>query len=322
MRAVVAVLEQAHAYQRAGAAVQVLDAAGQVNGATCEGLAAADGIDSAGAIRTADAEQFLALPSSRQTVWEVTPGLLDVLSASTPIISGSGVTGVGAWLSQDLADSLDAQPQDGLKTANSPAAVPVSGVYEWPDDGRDRVLGYSVLAPVPAAGTFDRCMAVIWPPDETTTGLLYTALDGSSDQVEQYQLNSTLGDNIDAPRLLEDRLTRPAPMVAAAAGLLVGYAAVRWRRLELAAALHARVSKPDLAWSQSLQSVVCSLAAALVLAAVTAWTAQIGNPDPGLETWYIGLRTVAAGTITPIIGALVGVLATKERHLFRYFKER
>jgi hypothetical protein len=98
--------------------------------------------------------------------------------------------------------------------------------------------------------------------------------------------------------------------------------AVRTRRLELAAALHARVPKPHLAWQQVLEAAAWVAAGVAIAAAAVAYAARTGNPDPGDWAFLLGARTLAAAAATALLGALAGVATTRERHLFRYFKNR
>lgn len=319
VRAVVDVLRGAHDFRAAGASVQVLDAPGGVDGARCQALAQVEGVTAAGALRSGDPVRALALPSLELTTWEATPGLLDVLTAPEPADRRPGL-----WLATDVADTLAAAPGRPLATAAGDATV--AGVYPFPDDGRDRALAYAVLAPVPATGTFDACWAEIWPPVPATTALLRTALEptaATSDvPVTLGQLNPRLGTTYDGARLLAERPTRPVPVAAVVVGLALGLAAVRARRLELAAALHARVPRPALTTQVLLETLTWVAAGTVVVAPVLGWLAGWGNPDPAAATWTIGLRTVLAGGAATLLGATLGIAATREKHLFRYFKDR
>ncbi|MGN6241401.1 MAG: hypothetical protein ACTHNI_16875 [Cellulosimicrobium cellulans] len=315
-RAVVEVLRGAADFRAAGAAVQTLQAAGRVSGSQCDALGDVVGVR-VGAFRGGEPLRALNLPSSRLGVFEVTPGLLDVLTGTTSATRSSGV-----WLSADLAEALGAATGDRLATSSGTATV--AGVYSYPDDGRDRALAYAVLAPVPATGTFDACWAEIWPTDAGSAALLHMALLPGTDlaEVTRDQLNTRWGADHDARDLLAHRVTRHAPVAAVVAGFVLGLASVLVRRLELSAALHARVPKAALSWQVLLETLAWVFAGALIAGACLLWLARWGNPDPGPETWWVGLRVVAAGAAATTIGALLGMLATRERHLFRYFKDR
>lgn len=317
VRAVVGVIEGAREYRDAGASVQILEATGQVDGARCEALAGVDGVNAAGALRTGAPLRALNLPSSELTGFEATPGLLGALDRGR-------VAGVGLWLSADLAEALGATVGDSIATSTGPARV--SAVYPYPDDGRDRALGYAAVAPVPAAGLFDSCWVEIWPVDPETATLLRTVVvaDPSSEvQPTQKQLNGRLGATYDASAEFSGRLTKPAPVAAAVLGLALGFVAVRLRRLELAAALHARVPRTALTWQVLLETAAWTGAGIVVTVPVLWWLAAGAGPAADqVSTWVLGMRTVLAGAGAVLVGAVVGALTTREKHLFKYFKER
>jgi len=316
VRAVVDVVRGAQDFRDAGASVQVLESPEHVDAARCEALVQIAGVRAAGALRAGEPVRALNLPGSELSTYEITPGLAGVLDPSA-------TTASGVWLASDLAEALGAHAGDQVATSTGTAVV--AGVYPYPDDGRARTLGYTVLTPVPATGTFDACWAEIWPADATTASYLRTALvpDPSGEtKPAQGQLNSRLGTRYDAPVLLAERLTRHAPLAALVVGLALGYTAIRSRRLELAAALHARVPRPALAWQVLLETLTWTLAATTVAATALWWVAAWGNPDPGIETWATGARTLVTGAVGTVLGAQTAVLTTREKHLFRYFKER
>ncbi|WP_448060971.1 hypothetical protein [Cellulomonas hominis] len=331
VRAVVGVLREADTFRAAAAAVQVLDAAEHVDGQRCDSLGRVPAITAAGAVRAGEPLTSLNLPSMELAVYEVTPGLLQLLAAAPTAAGNANATTVGTgmptaagvWLSADLAQALGAQPGDRIETSAGTATI--GGVYDYPDDGRSRTLAFALLSPVAATGSFDQCWAEVWPTQNGISGLLRTALDGDHDAAataQQAQLNASRGTGYDAPAMLSGRSTRQVPLVAGGLGLALGFVAVRIRRLELAAALHARIPGPLLAWQVLAETAAWVAAAAVVSTAAIGWAAAYGSPDPGLETWAVGLRTVGVGSSAVALGSLVAVSATRERHLFRYFKNR
>jgi len=319
VRAIVGVIEGAREYRDAGASVQILEATGQVDGARCEALARVDGVNAAGALRTGEPLRALNLPSSELTGLEATPGLLGALDRGR-------VAGAGLWLSADLAEALGAVPGDSIATTTGPARL--GAVYPYPDDGRDRALGYAAVAPVPATGLFDSCWVEIWPVDPETATLLRTTVvaDPSSEvQPTQKQLNGRLGATYDASAEFSGRLTEPTPIATAALGLALGYVAIRLRRLELAAALHARVPRAALTWQMLLETAAWTGAGIVVTVPALWWLAGAGGDGLATDqvsTWIIGMRTVLAGAGAVLVGAVAGALTTREKHLFKYFKER
>lgn len=326
VRAVSDVTRTAQDFRAHGGSVQVLTATGSVDPRRCAALAGLPGIEASGAIRAGRPLVASALPASTLTQWDVTPGFLAVLDSTGASTGARQVaptaTGAGVWLSADLAETLALRPGATLATRAGDATV--GGTYVWADDGRDRALGYSVLTPTAATGAYDACWAQIWPVDDNTTGLLYTALDpGTNDATTTLgQLNQTQGTSYDARAALQDRPTRHAPLAAAVLGLVLGLVAVRTRRLELAAALHARIPRPALTLQVLVETACWVLAAAAIAAAALAWPAIAGSPDASGAAYQIGLRIVVAGVAGVLVGVVVATAMTREKHLFRYFKER
>jgi hypothetical protein len=323
VRAAVDVLRGAAEYRQSGAAVQVLDAVEGVDGARCHALAQATGVVAAGALRHGEPVRALAMPSARLTVWEATPGLVDLLAeiGTQPQAADAGPAAGGLWYARDLADTVGARPGRDVATATGVAAT--AGVYTWPDDGRARTLGYAALAPVAPTGVFDQCWVQVWPDDLDAASLVSLALiPAKGEQAGISRLNAAHGASYDTARLLARRPTAVAPAAAAAVGLVLGYLAVRMRRLELASALHARVRKPYLAWQHALEAAAWAAAGVAVGAAAVAYAATDGNPDPSDWAFLLGARTLLAAAAAALLGTLLGVATTRERHLFRYFKNR
>lgn len=322
-RAVASILDDARAFRAAGSAVSVLESRAAISGQRCAALEEVPGVTGAGAVRDGGTVTALALPAANLAVHEVTPGILDLLSNITTVTPGSDPIAAGVWLTDDLANTLGATP--GATLALSTGDVPVTGVFTWPDDGRDRQFGFSVLAPVPAVGTFTGCMAEAWPADDLLPSLLqFTSAASGAETADQrmFQLNGTRGAVMDTEAQLSARPTRWAAATAAVAALGIGYVAARTRRLEIAAALHAKVSRPDIAWIHLLQVLAWTIAAGLITTALVTWNARAAFPTPWTTGWLIGLRVIGAAILTPAVGTLLGIIPTRESHLFRYFKNR
>ncbi|MGY4644585.1 hypothetical protein [Cellulomonas sp. URHB0016] len=313
-RAMVGVLSAAEQFRSAGGATWILEDKGNVDGPHCDALNGADGMR-VGALREGDPTRALALPASQLTTWEASPGLLGAaLGRDVP-------TDPGVWVSADLAEALGLAPGDVLATSSGDALV--AGTYSWPEDGRARTLGYSLVVPVAATGNFDACWAATWPPSQDSASLLYSAAGSKADaQPTLTQLNPSSGTSYDPRSAMASRLTRWTPAAAAVIGLVVGLAGVRARRLQIASALHARVARPHLAWQHLLEATCWVGAATLVAGAASAWAAAAGNPDPSAAVYLTALRTVGAGAAGAIAGTLAAVSTARERDLFRYFRDR
>ena len=321
-------ITDAQEFRRAGASVQILAAAGRIDGERCEALSQVPGISASGALRVGDSVTPLNLPTNPYEGFEVTPGLLGTLS-------GGARASSGIWLSGELSKVLGAAPGDEIATAEGPALV--GAVFDYPDDGRDRRYAFGFFSPVPAHGAFDACWAEVWPVSIEATALLNTAIIDSPDAepVERFQLNARLGASHDAHGAFASRLTLWAPYGSIAVGIVLGVVAVRMRRLELAATLHARVPRSLLSWQLVLEAAAW-IGGALILCAPALWwitstwlgaadasgASAVVDPRDARAIWVIGMRTVGAGAAGAFVGVGLAGLSTREKHLFKYFKER
>jgi hypothetical protein len=329
LRTVVGVNRQITQWRASGASVTVVYAPGGIDGAACEALAGAAGIVASGATRQREHNLSLpALPLGAPSYVEVTPGFARLIAtaaggsqtpyAATPEYLARG----GLLLADSLAATLNRGPGSTLVTGEGEALV--AGAYATPDDGRQNLFSYSVLAQVPAEGRFDYCWAEVWPPDSTAASLLLTVADVNQPEVELRvdQFNARFGTELDPAALYRDRVTRFTPAVVALAGLLLGLVGVRLRRLEFASALHAGVSRPALALQVTIETGVW-LALGLVLAAPAVWFAAYSGNSLPAGPWAaptgVAAAFAVAGTLT---GVVIGLALTREEHLFRYFKNR
>lgn len=313
-RAVASILRGGEEFREAGGATQVLSAPGGIDAARCEALSRTPGVKASGALRPTAASRLAALPATEVPTFEVTTGMAALLETSDDT---AGVL-LPATLDATLGHPSEVTLRGGASTA-------VAGVYDFPEDGREATLAYALLTPAPALGAFDACWITIWPPDPALAGLARFALLPSDPtqpvEASQRQLNARLGETYDTHALLATRITRPAHYAAAFLGLVLGFAALRARRLELASARHAGVSAPALALQGVIETAAWALAGALLAVPALSLAARA----PGIDTatvWRLGLLTLAAGAAATLPGAVLATLLTRERHLFRYFKDR
>jgi len=319
-RAVVSILRQADTFQQSAAAVEALSADGLVDGRRCDALGMVPGITAAGAARPGEPLRAWNMPSAQIAVVEATPGFMSLLNLIGQPTQIDTAARDGVWLSSDLAATMGARPSSVVRTSAGDATI--GGIFTWPDDGRARDLGYVMVVPVPADGVFSSCWAQIWPTNPDLSSLLTTTINGivQPAQVKLAQLNTSEGSGFDGERAFSTRITAPAPWVAGAAGFVIGFVAVRSRRLEVASSLHARVGRTALSWQHVFEAGFWSVCAALVSAATLLWAAR--PSDYAWSVWIIGMRTVLAGSIAVIPGAIAAVAAIREKHLFLYSKDR
>lgn len=310
--------QDAAAYRAAGASVITVVAPGRVDGSACEALSKVPGIRASGAMR--DSAQPLtaaALPSSTVPSKEVTAGLPAVLNAASPA--------AGAVVSDQLAEALALAPGDTLATTTG--STPVAAVYAYPDDGRRAGHGYAAWLPIPAAGQrFDECWADAWPTSARTTALLRSTLTGQDGQDAVAPvvsaLNASLGTTFNGAERFEQRPTALLWAGVLIVATLLTFLSWRARRLALASALHAGVRRRDL-WSLAgLETAACLLPAALTALGMIGVLAAAWGPGDSAPWLILGARPVLAAVLGSAAGAAVATLMTREKDLFRYFKQR
>ncbi|GAA3747148.1 hypothetical protein GCM10022225_33660 [Plantactinospora mayteni] len=315
-RSVVTMERRAAEFVSSGASVRVMVARKTTDAAACERLGGIPGVRSAGALRETEPVVLRAMAGNPIQAYAVTPGLIEVLG-------GVPAASAGAWLPAQLAETLGVRP--GAELATGGGTLTVAGVYHYPDDGRDSRLHHAALLPQPAAGTFDECWADIWPFSEARDSLLHTAFTvdaGSSDPVTIGQLNTRLGTRFDGLGEFAGRPTRYAPHGCALAGLVLGFLAVRMRRLEIAGALHLGQSRRSLLATHLIETAAWSSAALLLAAAALVFGVVLGDTaDPG-SVYLIDIRGPVAATLAAHAGAVLALATIRERHLFGYFKNR
>ncbi|ASU85555.1 hypothetical protein CDO52_24585 [Nocardiopsis gilva YIM 90087] len=315
-RAIIALQQRAAEFIAAGASVRVLDAAGSTDGPSCEALSGLPAVGSAGAVSEGTPVTLAVMPDNPIPSYEVTPGMGEVLGVRP--LSAEGV-----WIPTDVAEKLGLEAGRTLQTDRGPLAI--AGVYDYPDDGRDSRLGYALVIPTVAAGAFDQCWANAWPVTEEADGLIRSAVAADVDpdtSVTVGQLNTRLGASFDAAAEFSGRITRTTVPGAALAGLVLGFVAIRARRLEIAGALHVGQSRRALLATVVLETAAWSVAA-LALAACALLLAVVpNNPADPLHAFAIDIRGPAAAVPAALAGAVVALLLIRENHLFRYFKDR
>lgn len=312
---VTAITARFREFLSAGATVSTVSSTKSVIGTACENLAHVSGARAAGALSEGDGIVFEALPSSVVPTKTVTPRFVELFAQeSDPSVAGM-------YFSQEVALALSVGVGDRVETTSGP--VFVAGIFNYPDDGRVPGLGWSVLDVVPADSMFDSCwLDVPFAQSLAPSFILTTVAPGSVEKPTVGQLNARLGSNYDFGALVEARdslLTIPS---AALVGLALGYVFVRVRRLELASALHCGVGRSALFVQLLLENIAwLSAACATAMAATLLFIMPEGASDrTALVLGTVRILALAAASV--LLGSALGVALTREKHMFRYFKER
>jgi len=305
---------QAGQWVAAGAATRGMQAAHGIDGQACDALSGVSTIQASGALADGPNLRFLAMPTVAIQTYQATPGFAGVVGIRHPLAGG-------VWIDQGLADIMGARVGDRLDTTDG--LLLVGGIFDWPQDGRDQRLSFSVLIPRTPTGTFDECWYQAWPAVDANDILLrdtQTILTTAPAQVGQ--VNTSLGTSLDANSLFTARLTRWVPVACLAAGLGLGYTMARRRRLEYASNLHAGQAKPAQLAGCALETLAWAIPAALV-AIVVAWAVATRLTMADIpHLLAITGRGPLLGLVGTVLGALIACAQTREKHLFRLFKTR
>ncbi len=307
---------RANEFQAAGGSTLILESAQQVDAGACHRLESLAGVDGAAAVTVNSHTAHPAnLPQQAMPVVRATPGLAGIL--------GVRPDGAGVWVSQEAADQLGLQV--GSTIVLDGHSTRVAAVYAYPEDGRRPGLGYAVVEPVPASGVFDECWVRSWPvSDAIVPALTATSFHPGQEQSQRRlsQLNGTKGATFDGASELARRPSALAGTAALVAGLLIGYAAWRLRRLELASARHAGVPTRAL-WLTAMVEVVALLAIMWAWGAVvTLWATRGLSPGDAGQVLPFAGRVLLSISVGLILGASVAVWTARERQLFDFFKGR
>lgn len=315
-RTVVGLHREASEFTSSGASVRVLTTDGNVDGRACEALSEVSGVAAAGALREDGHLVLSAMPGNPIPSYAASPGLSGVLGLHAE-------PAAGMWLSDHTAELLGVGPGQEMDTDVGPMTV--AGVFPYPEDGRDSRLRHAVVIPESVTSDYDQCWADTRPPTDTIDDLVMWALRSGTDpssSVTISQLNTTLGSEFDGDTAFTERATRLAAPTAAVAGAVLGFAAIRLRRLEWAGALHVGVSRRALLGTVALETAVWAPAGMILALCALVVAAHVGNPANAWDTVTVTVPGVVAAALTTQIGALTAASLVRESHLFRYFKDR
>ncbi|MGK9147500.1 hypothetical protein KXS11_07740 [Plantibacter flavus] len=306
-------MQRGQEFRRSGAATTVLLAPGSIDGPRCDALAELPAIDMAGAKRDSTRKlNPIVLPSAPLPVDAVTPGFIDVV--------GGTVDGIGVLLGPEAKETLGAE-STFIQTAAG--AVRIGGSFTYPDDGRRPGLAYAAIAPTVDGDPFDECWVTSWPQSDVRSALLTSILVSlpMEDPPEITQLNTTRGAAFDGHELFAGRPSRFAAALATLGGAAIGFIGLRIRRLSLAAALHAGLSRNSLSAIVTVETVIWGAPFAFVTASLTILIAR-GVGEGNSEVVMVGLAACGPTWVGGLAGAMIGVATIQEKHLFRYFTAR
>lgn len=310
-------IDSAAAFRQSGGSTYILSAPGEIDATACDALGRLPNVSAAGAIRDTGAKLAIsALPDAPAPSFVISAGFAAVIGADTRHRAGLIV-------SDELATALDVHPGDEISTRAG--ATRFAATYSYPTDGRRPGLGYAVLSATVDRAAFDECWVSVWPQITNARAILFTTLQAkqrdSEDQATVAQLNSTHGTEFRGADLFLHRITRYALPAAISIALLLGFAAVRRRKLQIASGLHAGVPRGSMVAIHALESLAWSAPAAVFCLGIGVVMAQQIPAEDRLAA-IRGLAPIAISALFAPIGAAIATALTSERSLFRYFKDR
>ncbi len=308
--------QEATQFRDSGASIRTVSAEASIDPASCDAVASAPTVTASGALGAATAISVTTLPGSSIPAYAVTPSFAAVLGLDTSLERG-------VWIPEGLAETLQATVGTVLQTTTG--EMRISGIYDWPDDGRDSRLNYAFLIPDATKTSYDECWASIWPTSTESEDLLRFA--GATDRSDDTpltlsQVNKKHGTSFDGNTEYQSRITQYTLPIGLAIGLLIAFTSVRLRRLEYAGALHAGQRRTTTIATALLETLVWAGTAAVLAAAATLLIARVLSPESGFDIAATSIRTVLATAAGTFVGTVISLVLIRESHLFRYFKDR
>lgn len=333
---VLALQQQSREWVQSGAAIHMLMNEREINPDTCSSLSSTIGtlpvqtrktaaatnakpIRASGALRENGDITLDAMTAAPLPLYQVTPGLAEVLGMDTESRTRNGV-----WISTQLASTLHTQA--GSTFTTDQGHMQIAGVFSWPDDQRDQRIAYAILSPATIDGQYDECWAMIWPNNPAAIELLNTAalaLPSASTAATIRQANTAMGNTLDLWELYRHRISRFITPLAPIAAFTIAWASTRARRIELADALHMGIPRSTLQVITSLETLSWSLpalSAAAVLNYIVAVT--LSNHSNAKTLLFIQLPMLAASLLTSQLGTVAALQTITTKRLFAYFKAR
>ena len=295
-----------------------------VDSQRCVNLQGVGSVQAAGALRESKDIYFAAMPSRAVSTFEATPDFWRLLSANTP--GAVFLNQPGVWITDTLAQTLGVRP--GEKTVlRDGQKLSIAGVFAYPDDGRNRDLGYAVVMPVAVVQDFSQCLIETWPASPEDASLLLSSLKinqstGAGGEIPTpQQLNTSLGREFNAANSW-DTLLRLAVGLSAIAGFVIGFVWIFSRRLVLSSNLHCGLDRLTLLLISLAETSIVLIFSLITWLPFGWFAAAFGAAPDTLVSFGAGLRTFLAGSAGFVFGVVLGINRVKESHLFRYFKNR
>jgi hypothetical protein len=131
-----------------------------------------------------------------------------------------------------------------------------------------------------------------------------------------------MGISFDASEAVRSRATRLSPLAGAGLGMIIGFSGAFGRRLEMASALHAGVSRRALMAVLLIESGLWLTISGIVSLAVGVLTSRQLGDDLRTTLAFSSFQVVLAVLLGGFAGTCTAFAAIRENQLFTYFKTR
>lgn len=300
-------------FRDSGSSVWITENTDGIDRQTCDGLAELDGINSAGAIATSANTRLSIMPNTPIPTYRVSPGFAKLLLTEEQQQAHPGIL-----ISEDLADTIQAEVGSTLESAAGP--ITFDAVYQYPSDGRLASLQSAILIVDGTSSVFDSCWYDVWPFNETAASIGILAANDPS-AADRSQLNARNGIEYDVSSQLEAMNTGLLFAGAALLSALVGWAAVRTRRSELASTLHSNVARVDLIVIVIIETVLWSVPALAAVWVGSTFASSALPPGPVMiDSAATGIAAVALAGV--LAGAITAASTVRSSRLFNYLRDR
>ena len=314
--AIARVDDVAQQFQAAAANIRGIAAEGRIDPTACDALGGTPSIAAAGGLSIGEPLLLDASPLTQLHTYRVTPGF-GALIGVDPDTTG------GVWVEAGLASALGLQVGTIMPTEHD--ELTVTALYEWPNDGRDARLSFTILIPESSVRLLDECWMSSWPVLPANDDLLRNVAlvaPGSQASMPVVQLNKSFGVAYNANEEFAARVTAEIRWIALLAGLAVGVVAVLRRRIEYAAALHAGQDRVSHLLTVVLETMVWAGAGTILGSVACLFAAQLSGVNDWLTTWLVVVRSPLLAFVGALCGVIAGSFVIKERLLFHYFRQR
>lgn len=330
------IVDEANGYVSSGSSTYIISDVGKISGKNCELLNGLNGVQAAGAVKAEKNKlSIVSLPSAPVPIYGVSKSAYKLFMDKKP-------QDKGVYISSTLANTLNLKVGSKISTAGHTADI--SGIYNWPDDGRRPGYDYAIISPEVTNAAYDECWVRSWPMLNKIGDVLKTTIIGA-DQADKlskkdnnaaedsnkqkdkdtsniFQLNTTHGYEFTGADEFDSRTTQDIWTIALIIAFAIGFTSIIIRRIEFASALHAGMKKSQTLLQVLAESLAWIIPSIITTLPVAFYFAIFKSDGDILSIVDISFRIIVSGVFGAIAGVAFAMFTIREKNLFRYFKGR